>query len=159
MTKHFWFKAVICVLVIELLGGLGGIITSTSVRDWYPMLQKPPGTPPNWVFAPVWTTLFALMGIALARVWHRGNAGPERRRAVTWFVIQMILNVVWTPVFFGLHWLGVALVVIVALWMTILMTIRAFAAVDRPSSRLLAPYLAWVSYATYLNAGNWWLNR
>lgn len=159
MTKHFWFKAVICVLAIELLGGLGGFITSTSVKDWYPTLDKPPGTPPNWVFAPVWTTLFALMGIALARVWHKGEPGPPKKRALTWFAIQMILNVVWTPVFFGLHRLGVALVVIVLLWIAIMMTIRAFRAIDGPASWMLVPYLAWVSYATYLNAGNWWLNR
>ena len=159
MRKKFWVKALLCVLAIELLGGLGGFITSTSVKDWYPTLEKPPGTPPNWVFGPVWTTLYALMGIALARVWHQGETGLPKKRALTWFAIQMALNVIWTPVFFGLHQLGAALVVIVLLWIAILMTNRKFCPIDRLASWLLVPYLVWVSYATYLNAGNWWLNR
>lgn len=159
MTKRFWIKVVICVLAVELLGASGGLITVGSVKDWYPTLDKPPGTPPNWVFGPVWTTLFALMGIALARVWHIGQPGLEKRRALIWFAIQMVLNVAWTPVFFGLHQLLAALVVIVLLWMAIVMTIRSFGAIDRLAAWLLVPYLTWVSYATYLNAGNWWLNR
>lgn len=157
--KRLWVKVLLCVLAVEILGAAGGIVTSTSVKDWYPSLEKPPGTPPNWVFAPVWTTLFALMGIALARVWHSDQSNPLRRSAFVWFAVQMVLNVAWTPVFFGLHWLGVALVVIVALWIAIALTIRAFFQVDRLAAWMLIPYLAWVSYATYLNAGNWWLNR
>lgn len=157
--KPLWQKILLCVIAVEVLGSVSGIITAGSIQGWYADLEKPPGTPPNWVFGPVWTTLFALMGIALARVWHLGKPGPERQRALMWFGIQMFLNIVWTPVFFGLHQMLAALVVIVALWVAILLTMRSFFQIDRLAGWLLLPYLTWVSYATYLNAGNWWLNR
>ncbi|NNM27955.1 MAG: tryptophan-rich sensory protein, partial [Akkermansiaceae bacterium] len=119
----------------------------------------PPGTPPGWVFGPVWTVLYALIGAALALVWHRGEAGPPKRAAVTAWFVQFALNLLWTPVFFGAHRILPALAVIVALLAAIAITILLFRKVDRPASWLLVPYLCWVSYATYLNAGYLVLNR
>ncbi len=154
-----WQKILLCIVATEILGSLGGIITATSVRDWYAALTKPPGTPPNWLFGPVWTILYAMIGTAFALVWHRGEKGPQQRKAITLFTTQLLLNLAWTPVFFGAHQLGAALVIIISLAATIIATILAFRPIDRLASRLLIPYLIWVSYATYLNAGYWFLNR
>ncbi len=154
-----WLKILICVVVMNLLGGAGAIVTSGSLKDWYAGLAKPPGVPPNWIFGPVWTLLYAMVGISFALLWHRVPGGREKHTAMIVFVIQLILNLSWTPIFFGAHWLGEALVVIVALWIGILLTIQKLKPLDRTAAMLLVPYLAWVSYATYLNAGYYLLNR
>ena len=154
-----WLKILICVLSVNLLGGLGAILTSGQIDGWYRTLEKPPGVPPNWVFGPVWTTLYALIGISLALFWHIAPSGREKRTAFGWWLAQMILNLAWTPVFFGAHWLGIALVVIVLLLVGIVVTIIRFRSLHRLSGRLLIPYAIWVGYATYLNAGYWFLNR
>ena len=155
----FWLKILLAIILMNLLGGLGAFFTMEAIPSWYADLKKPPGVPPNWVFGPVWTALYTLMGIAVALVWDRGEPQEAWRKAIGWFVIQMVLNVIWTPVFFGLNWLLVALAVIVLLLFAIAFTIKAFARAYRPASWLLIPYILWVSYATYLNAGYWWLNR
>lgn len=152
MTK-FSPKLILCVVIVMVLGAAGGIVTADSIPEWYAKLAKPPGTPPNAVFGPVWSVLYLMIGISLARVWHLVPAGPDKRRALIRFAIQMILNLIWTPLFFGAHLVSVALAVIVALWVMILLTILAFKPLDRIAAWLLVPYLAWVSYATYLNAG------
>lgn len=158
MTK-FWPKWILCVVIVMALGAAGGILTAGAIPGWYAKLAKPPGTPPNAVFGPVWSMLYLMIGISLARIWHFAHAGAEKRRALIRFAIQMILNLAWTPVFFGAHLVAVALAVIVALWVMILLTILAFKPLDRIAASLLVPYLAWVSYATYLNAGFLVLNR
>ena len=155
----FWIKCLLCIVGIELLGFLSGWSTASSIRGWYDGLVKPPGTPPNWVFGPVWTLLYAAMGVALARVLHHVPKGRGKRKALAWFGVQLFLNLVWTPVFFGAHMPGASLVIIAALLVAIVLTIRAFHPLDRPAAVLLAPYLAWVGYATYLNAGFLLLNR
>lgn len=154
-----WAKILICIIVINGLGAAGAFLTMGSLRDWYEGLVRPPGVPPAVVFGPVWTVLYTLIGISLAIVWHRVPGGSTKQGALTSFVIQMVLNIAWTPVFFGLHWLGVALAVIATLWVWIFVTILRFKALDRTAAMLLVPYLIWVSYATYLNAGYFWLNR
>jgi tryptophan-rich sensory protein len=153
------FKVVLCFVLAELLGGIGGYVTAGSIGDWYQHLVKPPGTPPNWLFGPVWGVLYAMIGLSFAIVWHGGFGGADGRRALLLFVIQAILNLAWTPTFFGLHQMLVALVVILLLWAAILATIVAFAKRSKIAAYLLVPYLLWVSYASYLNAGYWWLNR
>ena len=155
----FLAKIIICILAAELLGSLGGIITSQSVNTWYRTLYQPAGNPPNWVFAPVWAMLYAMIGASFAFVWQQGFTTNTARIGATAFAIQMILNLAWTPIFFGLHQLFAALVVIVLLWLAILVTIMLFSKRSKVAARLLVPYLAWVSFATYLNAGYWWLNR
>lgn len=155
----FWIKCVLCVAGVEILGFLSGWSTASSIRGWYDGLVKPPGTPPNWIFGPVWTLLYAAMGVALARVIHFAPRSARKRRALVCFGIQLFLNLVWTPVFFGAHQPGAALVVIAALLASIVLTIRAFLTLDRPAAWLLAPYFLWVAYASYLNAGFLVLNR
>jgi len=154
-----WLKILICVLSIELLGSLSGLLTASSIQGWFATLTQPPGNPPNWVFGPVWSILYAMMGTSLALIWHRAEPGPHRRKALTLFVSQFALNLAWTPVFFGAHHILMALVVIVTLAVGILLTILAFRPIDRLAATLLVPYLCWVCYATYLNAGYLWLNR
>ncbi|MCB1203247.1 MAG: tryptophan-rich sensory protein [Verrucomicrobiae bacterium] len=152
MTR-FWSKLILCVLVVMVLGASGGFVTVKSIPGWYASLTKPPGTPPNTVFGPVWSVLYLMIGVSLARVWHFVPGGTEKRRALIRFAIQLVLNLAWSPVFFGAHLIAPALVVIVTLWVMILLTILAFKPLDRTAAWLLAPYLGWVSYATYLNTG------
>jgi tryptophan-rich sensory protein len=155
----FWTKLLVSIVAIEVLGGLGAAVTSSQIPEWYAGLNKPPGTPPNGIFGPVWICLYAMVGAAFALVWHRAAPGPQKRTAMLWFGAQLLLNLAWTPVFFGAHQMLLALLVIVALGAAIAMTIAKFRRLDALAAALLVPYLLWVSYATYLNAGNWWLNR
>jgi len=145
-----------------LTGAVSGKLTADNVASWYGTLARPPGSPPNWVFGPVWTTLYVIMGVAAWRVWrHVANIGerPLAYDALMLWGWQLAVNALWPAIFFGLHAPGAALLVILVLLALIALTIRAFARIDRPAAALLLPYLAWSSYATYLNAGFWWLNR
>jgi len=151
-------KILLCILIIEILGGLSGFLTVNSIKDWYSTLNQPPGTPPNWIFGPVWTLLYALIGIAVARIWHAPPQPPVRRTALLYFFLQMLLNLAWTPVFFGAHQIGAALFIIITLLIAIAFTIFLFHKVDKPAAALLIPYFLWVSYATYLNVGYLALN-
>lgn len=155
----FCVKVILCVVVVNLLGGAGALITSSKIPTWYASLEKPPGVPPNWIFGPVWTTLYTMIGISIARYWHFVQSGEEKNQGWLWMVIQMVLNLAWTPIFFGANWLGVALIVIVGMIVTIAGTIRKFYPQEKIAAFLLVPYLTWVCYATYLNTGYWWLNR
>ncbi|MEM9158195.1 MAG: TspO/MBR family protein [Verrucomicrobiota bacterium] len=155
----FWQKAVICVAATEVLGNASGLVTFLSIDDWYRQLERPAGTPPNSVFGPVWLTLYAMMGYALALVWDRVSDIHTRNRAMRWFGVQFALNLAWTPAFFGVHQIGLAMLCILMLWGAIIITINLFLKVRRPAAFLLIPYLIWVSYAAYLNAGFWALNR
>lgn len=148
-----------CLLGLPLLGGLGAIFTVDSLPEWYQSLQRPPGVPPNAVFGPVWGVLYMMMGLSLALVLLRAAPGPSKRRALIVFAAQLVLNLLWTPVFFGAHQILAGLVIIVSLWVGVLLTIRLFFPLDRVAAWLLLPYAVWVSYATYLNAGFFWLNR
>jgi len=125
--------------------------------EWYEALNKPTWTPPNGVFGPVWTALYAMMAVAAWLVWRQGGF-VHQRRALTWFVTQLALNAAWTPLFFGLQRPGIAFVEIVFLWGAIVMTTVAFHRVSRVAAWLLAPYLAWVSFAAVLNFFLWRLN-
>ena len=155
-----WGRLLGCVVLCNAAGALGSLATSDAVRTWYPTLTAPPLRPPSWVFAPVWTLLYTLMGIALWLLWQRWRGpAPARRVALTWFGVQLALNALWSPVFFGAQNLGAALAVIAALVVAIAMTMWASRPVHPAVPGLLAPYLAWVSFATYLNAGFWHLNR
>ncbi len=145
-----------------LTGAATGAVTAGNIASWYRPLVRPPGAPPDWVFAPVWTVLYVAMGVAAWRVWRLGAGTPERRRGYDALLLwgwQLAINALWPAVFFGLHAPAAGLAVILALLALIGLTIRAFARIDRPAAALLVPYLAWCGYATYLNAGFWWLNR
>jgi len=147
------------ILVCEAVGFLGGWVTQTSVSTWYPTLTKPWFTPPDWLFAPVWTLLYALMGIAAALVWmSRPGSERLRRWALAAFGIQLVLNLAWSSVFFGLQSVTGGLLVIGPLWLSIAWTLERFARIRVVTAWLLVPYLLWVTYAFALNAGLEMLN-
>jgi len=150
-------KIAICVITCLVLGSASGILAGSATTDWYNDLAKPSFQPPSWVFGPAWTLLYTLMGIAIALIWHSKPAGIKRT-AVTLFIIQFIINLIWSPIFFYLHNITLALVVIVLLWFLILATIRYFHRIDRRAAFLLVPYLLWVTFATVLNASIVYLN-
>lgn len=137
---------------------LGGLVTRPQIPGWYAALEKPFFNPPNWVFGPVWTLLFAMMALAFWRVLQRPAGTPGRGAAIVAHLVQMALNVTWSVVFFGLNSPAGGFLVIGLFLVAIGITIRLFASLDRPAAWLLAPYLAWVSFASVLNASIWWLN-
>ena len=147
------------ILLVELVGASGSLFTVQALNEWYGTLQQPALAPPNWVFAPVWTALFALIGVALWLVWRRVDSFPrEARLGFGVFVVHFVFNLAWSAVFFGLREIGWGLVVIGLLWLLILTTMWAFDRVDRRAALLLVPYLLWVSFAAYLNYSFWVLN-
>lgn len=125
--------------------------------EWYASLKKPSWNPPGWIFGPVWTVLYAMMAVAAWLVWRRGGFAAQRR-ALTLFLVQLALNAAWSPLFFGLHWPGVAFAEIVLLWLAIVATVAAFRPVSRVATFLLMPYLLWVTFASVLNFTLWRLN-
>jgi translocator protein len=125
--------------------------------EWYAALKKPSWNPPAWIFGPVWTTLYTMMAVAAWLVWKRGGFAAQRR-PLALFLAQLVLNATWTPLFFRLHWPGIAFAEIVLLWLTIAATLAAFRPVNRAAAWLLAPYLVWVGFAAVLNFTLWRLN-
>ncbi|MBI2484130.1 tryptophan-rich sensory protein [Candidatus Uhrbacteria bacterium] len=151
-------KLIIAIVVSELAGIIGWVFTTPSIAGWYAGLVKPALNPPAWVFGPVWTTLFVLMGVAAFLVWKKGLDRRDVKIALGIFVGQLILNTLWSIIFFGLHSPGGALIEIVFLWLAILATIVAFDKISKSAAWLLAPYILWVSFAMYLNYAIWTLN-
>ncbi|MGB2908053.1 MAG: TspO/MBR family protein [Candidatus Aminicenantaceae bacterium] len=151
--------AVLAVVVCQAAGILGAVFTAPAIPTWYASLQKPAFTPPSWLFAPAWITLYTLMGIAVYLVLRQGWEKPAVRSAVYVFGLQLVLNALWTPLFFGLHWLLVAFFEITLLWILIFLTIQRFWKISRPAGLLMIPYLLWVSFASALNLGFLILNR
>jgi tryptophan-rich sensory protein len=139
------------------VGALGGWVTAGSVKDWYPSLHKPSFNPPDWLFGPVWTVLYVMMGVAAWRVWSEAY-GDRARGPLALFAIQLALNLGWSITFFGLQAIGAAVVVIVALEAAILCTMLAFRRIDGVAAALLVPYALWVAFATLLNVSIWRLN-
>ncbi|WP_316977124.1 tryptophan-rich sensory protein [Shumkonia mesophila] len=136
------------------VSAVGGAITASSVGSWYPALAKPSFTPPSWLFPPVWTALFVLMGVAAWRVWRQAG-WTEGRPALGAFAVQLLLNLAWSFLFFGMQWVGAALAEIIVLLAAIAWTTARFARVDRPAALLLVPYALWVSFAAVLTAAIW----
>lgn len=147
----------ISIMITVGLGSLGGIFTVAEIPNWYAGLNKPFFNPPNWLFGPVWTLLYILMGISLYLIWKLSSS-EERTRAIWLFSIQFVLNFFWSIIFFKYHLLGWAFVEIMAMWVFILLTILQFKQLSSWAAYLLMPYLLWVSFATILNASIWWLN-
>jgi translocator protein len=148
----------ICLLAPLVLGSLPGIITAKQIPMWYAGLQKPWFNPPNWLFGPVWTMLFLLMGYALYRMLSSDAALSVKKKALLIFCIQFGLNLLWTFVVFGWHQLGWGLVEILLMWLAINATIIMFAGIDKLAAYLLLPYVVWVSFASILNFYLWRLN-
>lgn len=148
---------VVAVLGTEVIGALSGVAAGGDFVRFYDELRKPPGTPPPGAFGPAWTVLYLLMGVAAWLVWREGLS-RQTIVALGLFAAQLALNFAWSLIFFGQHRIGAALVEIVVLWLAILATVVAFWLVRPAAGILLLPYLAWVSFASYLNAGIWRLN-
>lgn len=151
MRPKDWLVLAGFVALCEGVGFVGSIFTVPSISAWYATLAKPSLAPPNWVFAPVWTTLFLLMAVAAFLVWRRGVGRRGVRTALEIFALQLALNLLWSILFFGLHSPGAALADIVALWISIAAAIYFFSKISRPAAWLMFPYIAWVSFAAYLN--------
>ncbi len=134
-----------------VLGSLGGIVTITGPGSWYALLAKPAFSPPGWLFAPVWTLLFILMGISLWMVWNKGAGRRNVRIALGIFAVQFAFNIAWSFLFFGMQSPFLGLVDILILWVLILATIVCFYRVQRTAAYLLIPYILWVSFASFLN--------
>lgn len=147
---HFWLL-VFAIGVCEGAGVIGSFFTFPAITGWYATLVKPTFSPPNYLFGPVWTFLYFLMGVALYLVWIR-------KGDLKWFWVQLILNSLWSIIFFGLRSPALALIEIFFLWFTIVLTIKSFMKVYKPAASLLFPYLLWVSFASVLNFSIWVLN-
>jgi benzodiazapine receptor len=144
-------KLVASIVLCQLAGIVGSVFTFTAIGSWYANLAKPELNPPNWVFGPVWTTLFLLMGIALYLVWEKGLSKKENKLAVKVFGLQLGLNVLWSILFFGLKNPFFAFVEIIFLWLAIAASAVLFWRISKTAGVLLVPYLLWVSFAAYLN--------
>jgi translocator protein len=174
-------KLIVSILICEFAGIVGSIFTAPAIKSWYYFLNKPSFSPPSWLFAPVWTILFLLMGIALYLAWSKdftANILPNQTEKKAWnkiseklwlgswreenaaliFIIQLVLNIFWSVIFFGLKSPGFAFVEILMLWFAILYTIVNFYRISKTSACLLIPYLLWVSFAAFLNFSVWLIN-
>jgi benzodiazapine receptor len=146
-----YIRFIISVVLCQVAGIVGSLFTTSAIPTWYANLKKPFFAPPNWVFAPVWTTLYLLMGISLFIVWNTGVEKSSVRKSIAIFSIQLLLNAFWSCLFFGLKSPLLGLIEITAMWFMILLTIFSFSKVSRKAALLLVPYLMWVSLASYLN--------
>ncbi|CAN5307395.1 tryptophan-rich sensory protein [soil metagenome] len=151
-------KLTISILACLILGGLSGISTTSAITGWYTTLIKPAFNPPNWIFGPAWTLLYILMGISFALIWNKGWEKKEVKNALGIFIIQLVLNLIWSVLFFAMQNPAIAFIDIIILWMLIFLTIKKFFPINKIAAYLLIPYLLWVSFATLLNASIWYLN-
>jgi benzodiazapine receptor len=151
-------KLIVSVFITHLAGQIGALATTASVQTWYVTLNKPIFTPPNWLFAPVWITLYTLMGLSLFLIWRLGVQARGVKLALALFGVQLLLNTLWSIAFFGLRSPLTGLVVIILLWIAIVATTVQFLPLSRPAGLLLIPYLLWVSLAAALNAAILLLN-
>ncbi len=149
--KRNYLALIISILICESVGIIGSLLTIQSFQSWYPNLPKPWYTPPNWVFGPTWTILYALMGISVYLIWKNSWPTKKSKKAIIVFSIQLTLNGAWTPVFFGLKNIFLALIIAILMWITILITIILFYDINKKSAYLLTPYIIWVTIATTLN--------
>jgi benzodiazapine receptor len=151
-------KLVVSIVACQGAGAIGSIFTTPAIPTWYATLQKPFFTPPSWLFAPAWITLYLLMGIAAFLIWRKGLGQKGVRAALVVFLVQLVLNALWSVVFFGLQSPLWGVVVILALWVAILLTIIRFFKLSTAAGALLVPYILWVSFASVLNVAIWVLN-
>jgi translocator protein len=152
-------KLIVAIAVPLSIGALGSYFTIPEINDWYQTINKPAWNPPNWIFGPVWTSLYLLMGISLYLVWKSNTTDGTKTLAVSFFIIQLGLNFFWTIIFFNLHQTGWAVVEIMLLWVFILFTIFSFSSIHKAAPWLLVPYICWVSFAMILNYSIWQLNK
>jgi translocator protein len=158
MNKTLSLKFLVSIILPLSLGAIAGMFTSQSVPEWYATLNKPSFNPPNWIFGPVWKTLYILMGISFFLVWKQ-EASKDRNRAILIFLLQLLLNFAWSFIFFYFNMIGLALVEIILLWISIVMMLIVFYKIKPIALYINIPYLLWVTFATVLNASYCFLNR
>ena len=159
VKQDFKFVPFLISLLITLsIGGIAGFFTTSQIKVWYVYLNKPSFNPPNWLFGPVWTVLYIMIAIAAYLVWQRRDQSEAFKKARIIYFIQLLLNFSWSIVFFGLHQVLDALVVIALLFVSIIININAFSKFSKIAAWLLVPYLLWVSFASILNLSIWMLN-
>ncbi len=158
MKNTNFIKLIVALIIPQLFAIIGSLFTRASVDGWYSLIEKPVFNPPNWVFGPVWTILYILMGVAAFLIWRRGLEKKEVRFALLIFLFQLALNLFWSFIFFGLQNPGIALTEIISLWFAILATILSFYQINKVAAYLLIPYILWVTFAAFLNYSIWNLN-
>lgn len=158
MNRSQLFKLIVSVALPLSVGAVAGIITAQSIEGWYNTLSKPSFNPPNWIFGPVWTTLYILMGISFFLVWKQKESA-SRSQAITVFLLQLLCNFAWSLIFFYFKMIGLAFVEIILLWISIVFMLFLFYKIKPVSAWINIPYLLWVSFATVLNASLYFLNR
>jgi tryptophan-rich sensory protein len=152
-------KLIFSIFICLFAGFIGSFFTTPAIPTWYAMLQKPSFAPPNWVFFPVWTSLFIIMGISLFLIWQKGWEDKTVKTAIYLFAGQLVLNTLWSFAFFGLRSPLLGLMEIIILWIAILATILTFKKLSKTAAYLLIPYILWVSFAAFVNFSIWRLNR
>lgn len=158
MNRAKILKLITSILICQAAGITGSLFTSPAIPTWYAALQKPSLNPPNWLFAPVWTLLFLLMGISFYLIWDKGLKNKKVRISIFIFGVQLILNILWSFLFFGLKSPFPAFIEIIILWFAILASIVSFYKISKVAGLLLLPYIFWVSFAAILNFFIWQLN-
>jgi translocator protein len=152
-------KLIIAIVLPLAVGAIAGIATSRNIPTWYATLNQPSFAPPNYLFGPVWTLLYIMMGVSLYIVWNKQDDSHWKAKAYTIFGIQLALNFMWSILFFEFKVMGIALVEIIVMWIAIFLTILVFSRISKLAAWLLVPYIAWVSFASILNYYYWSLNR
>lgn len=158
MNKLQIFKLIVSIILPLGLGAIAGIFTAQSVPEWYATLNRPSFNPPNWIFGPVWTTLYMLMGISLFLIWKQ-DVSKERNLAILVFMLQLLLNFGWSFIFFYFNMIGFALIEIILLGISIVIMLVLFYKIKPMASYINIPYLLWVTFATVLNGSYYFLNR
>lgn len=154
-----FLRIILVVATCLAVGFLSSKFTQQSINTWYPTLIKPVFNPPNWIFAPVWTTLYILMGIAAGIIWNQYETNKKQTTtAFQYFIAQLALNFLWSYLFFGLQNILLALIEIILLWLLILETYNTFKKINPTAANLLIPYILWVTFAAILNCSLWYLN-
>jgi tryptophan-rich sensory protein len=153
-----WQKATIALLLPQIAGFTAALVTETGEGSWYRSIAKPSWNPPGWLFAPVWTSLYVMMGIAFYLIWKSDAFKNKKQTAMFLWVLQLVANFSWSLIFFGAHQIAYALIEMGVLWLLIFATIVSFARINKPAAWLLVPYINWVSFAFLLNFTIWRLN-
>lgn len=153
-----WIRLIVSIGLPLAVGAVAGMFTSSEINGWFQSIEKPSWQPPNWVFGPVWTVLYILMGIAFYLVWKNDDAKNHKRMAITLWLIQLVFNFLWSFIFFKEHQLDWALGEILVLWFFILLTIIYFARISTLAAWLMVPYICWVSFASLLTFSIYELN-
>lgn len=159
MKSQNFLKLIISLVLVTFAGFLGSVFTTSSVTTWYPSLIKPSFNPPSWLFGPVWTILYIMIGVSLFLVWKSKAKADVKRKSYWIFGFQLLFNILWSVAFFGMHNSALALGVIALLLISIIINIYVFYKISKSAGYLLIPYLVWVSFASVLNFAIWWLNR